>query len=57
MSRPHSAEVYRVDWVPGTDRLHGVCHCGAEHDGQDPVEMWDWMLAHPVGHGGGKEDR
>jgi hypothetical protein len=50
MSRPHTAEVYRIDWVPGTDWLHGTCHCGAERDGQDPVEMWEWMLAHPAGH-------
>jgi hypothetical protein len=50
MSRPHTAEVYRIDWVPGTDWLHGICHCGAERDGQDPVEMWDWMLRHPLDH-------
>ncbi|WP_432166360.1 hypothetical protein [Streptomyces sp. bgisy031] len=47
MSRPPTAEVYRVDWVPGTDELHGICHCGAEHDTQDPVSMWQWMLSHP----------
>lgn len=43
-------EVYRVDWVPGTDLLHGVCHCGAEHTARDPVAMWEWMLGHPEGH-------
>lgn len=43
-------EVYRVDWVPGTDLLHGVCHCGAGHTAQDPVAMWEWMLGHPEGH-------
>lgn len=50
MSRPPTAEVYRIDWMPGTDLLHGTCHCGAEHTAQDPVEMWEWMLGHPVGH-------
>jgi hypothetical protein len=42
-----SGSVFRVDWLPGTDTLHGRCHCGAEHNGQDPAEMWEWMLAHP----------
>ncbi|GAA2107316.1 hypothetical protein [Streptomyces synnematoformans] len=50
MSGGPGTEVFRVDWLPGTDLLHGVCHCGAEHVAQDPVEMWRWMLAHPVGH-------
>ncbi|MEU3733496.1 hypothetical protein AB0E81_29470 [Streptomyces sp. NPDC033538] len=49
MSR-RTGEVYRVDWLPGTDVLHGTCHCGAEHTAEDPVTMWDWMLAHPRGH-------
>jgi hypothetical protein len=39
--------VYRISWTPGSDRLHGVCHCGAEHDADDPVVMWQWLLAHP----------
>jgi hypothetical protein len=42
--------VYRIHWLPGTDRLHAVCHCGAERDFEDPVELWDWLLAHPDGH-------
>jgi hypothetical protein len=45
-----TGEIYRVDWLPGTDLLHGTCHCGAEHTAQDPIEMWGWMLAHPEGH-------
>ncbi|MFE2067066.1 hypothetical protein ACFXDH_32605 [Streptomyces sp. NPDC059467] len=45
-----TGEVYRIDWLPGTDVLHGTCHCGAEHTAQDPVEMWEWMLGHPEGH-------
>ncbi|MCQ8193095.1 hypothetical protein [Streptomyces rugosispiralis] len=49
MSTP-TAEVYRIDWLPGTDVLHGVCHCGAERTAEDPVELWQWMLAHPSGH-------
>ncbi|NUS88340.1 MAG: hypothetical protein HOY75_37980, partial [Streptomyces sp.] len=52
MSGPPTAEVYRVDWLPGTDLLHGVCHCGAERSAEDPVELWKWMLAHPTGHDG-----
>ncbi|MBO1330654.1 hypothetical protein [Streptomyces sp. VRA16 Mangrove soil] len=39
--------VYRIDWLPGTDLLSGRCHCGARHEDQDPVAMWEWMLAHP----------
>jgi hypothetical protein len=39
--------VYRVHWVPGTDRLHAVCFCGAEREFEDPVVLWDWLLAHP----------
>lgn len=49
MSGP-TGEIYRIDWLPGTDVLHGTCHCGREHTAQDPVEMWEWMLAHPQGH-------
>ncbi|WP_329544403.1 hypothetical protein [Streptomyces sp. NBC_01356] len=45
-----TGEIYRIDWVPGTDILHGTCHCGAEHAAQDPIEMWEWMLGHPEGH-------
>ncbi|MEV8566268.1 hypothetical protein AB0436_11950 [Streptomyces sp. NPDC051322] len=43
-------EVYRISWVPGTDLLSGVCHCGAEQSADDPVVLWEWMLSHPVGH-------
>ncbi|WP_326834142.1 hypothetical protein VSH64_04320 [Amycolatopsis rhabdoformis] len=42
--------VVRIHWKLGTDVLIGVCHCGAEHESEDPVELWDWLLAHPVGH-------
>ncbi|SEP37950.1 hypothetical protein [Amycolatopsis saalfeldensis] len=44
--------VVRIHWKLGTDVLVGVCPCGAEHESQDPVELWDWLLAHPAGHGG-----
>lgn len=56
MSAPHPApmlhgdRVYRVHWVLDTDVLLGVCHCGAEHETVDPVELWEWLLAHPAGH-------
>ncbi|MEU0673741.1 hypothetical protein ABZ330_12755 [Streptomyces sp. NPDC006172] len=49
MSGP-TGEIYRIDWLPGTDVLHGTCHCGAEHAAQDPIAMWEWMLGHPEGH-------
>jgi hypothetical protein len=39
--------VLRVNWLPGSDRLRGLCHCGAEAEASDPVEMWEWLLAHP----------
>lgn len=42
-----SATVYRIVWAPGSDRLVGTCHCGAEHTEEDPVRLWQWLLAHP----------
>jgi hypothetical protein len=42
--------VLRVVWLPGSDRLQGTCHCGAVHVADGPVEVWEWLLAHPVGH-------
>jgi hypothetical protein len=42
--------VYRIHWVLGTDRLRAVCHCTAEREFEDPVELWEWLLAHPDGH-------
>lgn len=42
--------VYRVQWIPGTDTLRGTCHCGAERAAEEPVELWEWLLAHPHGH-------
>lgn len=45
--------VMRVNWLPGSDRLLGRCHCGAETEVEDPVEMWEWLLAHPAHPPGG----
>lgn len=45
-----TANVFRVVWTPGSDELLGVCHCGAEHLANDPIEIWWWLLAHPEGH-------
>ncbi len=42
--------LYRVRWVPGSDNLLGRCYCGAEKVMTDPTAVWDWLLAHPVGH-------
>jgi hypothetical protein len=39
--------VVRVGWLPGSDRLRGRCHCGAETEADDPVLLWEWLLAHP----------
>jgi len=41
------ANVYRVDWLPGTDQLRGTCHCGAVVEARDPVLLWERLLAHP----------
>lgn len=46
---PGSA-VYRVVWVPGADRLRGYCWCGTSHEADGPVELWEWLLAHPDTH-------
>ncbi len=45
--------VLRVEWLPGSDRLRGRCHCGAEAQGEDPALMWEWLLAHPDHPAGG----
>lgn len=45
-----TAVIFRVVWTPGTDELLGVCHCGAEHLASDPIQLWEWLLAHPEGH-------
>jgi hypothetical protein len=48
-------QVYRIVWSPGSDRLHGTCHCGAEQVAEDPVRMWEWLLAHPDHDAAGRE--
>jgi hypothetical protein len=45
--------VFRVVWLPGSDRLRGYCWCGTPHESDGPVELWEWLLAHPDTHGGG----
>lgn len=40
-------------WLPGSDALRGMCHCGATRLSEGPVEVWEWLLAHPVGHSPG----
>lgn len=42
--------VLRVVWLPGSDRLQGTCHCGAVAKAEDPITIWEWLLAHPAGH-------
>ena len=46
----HGENVLRIVWLPGTDRLRGICHCGATEDAGDPATVWEWLLAHPAGH-------
>ena len=50
MTAPAGDRVVRVHWVPGADRLRAVCHCSAERDFDDPVELWEWLLAHSASH-------
>ncbi|MFD5648708.1 hypothetical protein [Streptomyces sp. NPDC127039] len=47
---PTGEKLYRVHWALGTDRMRAVCPCGAEQLFDDPVVLWDWLLAHPEGH-------
>jgi hypothetical protein len=46
-----AARRYRVLWLPGSDELFVQCHCGAQRGAEDPVQAWDWLMAHPAGHG------
>ncbi|MEW9528701.1 hypothetical protein [Microbispora sp. NPDC049125] len=50
LGAPAARRVHRIHWVPGTDRLHAVCFCGADKEFTDPVVLWDWLLGHPEGH-------
>ncbi|WP_328475459.1 hypothetical protein OHA21_19300 [Actinoplanes sp. NBC_00393] len=43
----------RVGWLPGSDRLSGRCHCGAQAEADDPVLLWEWLSAHPEHPAGG----
>ncbi|WP_433496562.1 hypothetical protein ACQP1K_16305 [Sphaerimonospora sp. CA-214678] len=48
--RPDSGTIFTIDWEPGSDTLIGLCHCGARRHAEDPIELWAWLLRHPVGH-------
>jgi hypothetical protein len=48
-SPSHGGRVYRIRWVPGTDWLRAECHCNAERQFDDPIELWEWLLDHPHG--------
>ena len=48
--------VFRVVWKLHTDVLVGYCWCGAPHESTDPIELWDWLLAHPDTHGADGDD-
>ncbi len=45
--------VYRVVSQLGTDLLVGHCWCGESRSAQDPIELWQWLIAHPDTHGDG----
>ena len=45
--------VYRITWLPGSDRLRGYCWCGEPQEAEDPIELWQWLLEHPDRHGDG----
>jgi hypothetical protein len=47
--------IYRIHWTPGTDLLLAVCHCDAWREVDDPVQAWEWLLAHPDGHTAGRD--
>ena len=49
--------VFRVVWLPGSDRLRGYCWCGTQHESEGPVELWAWLVAHPDTHGAQKSTR
>jgi hypothetical protein len=42
--------ILRVVWLPGSDQLQGLCHCGATQVADSPADIWQWLLGHPVGH-------
>jgi hypothetical protein len=42
--------VFRVVWQLHTDVLVGYCWCGEPHESLDPIELWEWLLAHPDTH-------
>lgn len=50
MTTTTGGRVFRIHWVPGTDRLHATCHCTAEREFEDPIVLWEWLLGHPEGH-------
>jgi hypothetical protein len=49
--------VYRVVWQLHTDVLVGYCWCGTSHEATDPIELWEWLLAHPDTHDDGGPGR
>lgn len=47
---PEGYNTFSITWVPGTDVMLGACYCGKKHVAEDPVELWGWLLGHPLGH-------
>jgi len=50
---PKGRNVVRIVWLPGSDSLEGTCHCGATRVADDPIELWNWLLGHPIDHTAG----
>lgn len=44
---PDGDNAYRITWIAGQDRMVAICHCGAQLIGDDPAELWLWLLEHP----------
>ncbi|WP_055488373.1 hypothetical protein [Streptomyces sp. WMMB 322] len=53
---PPAPGVRRIRWIPGTDLLLARCFCGREREFDDPVHLWDWLLAHPEEGGSSAHD-
>lgn len=47
MTAPRGPELYRIDWLPGSDVLNAHCFCGARSTAEDPERAWSWLLDHP----------
>lgn len=47
---PSGPNTFTITWVPGRDVMRAICFCGAELVGDDPLDLWLWVMGHPDGH-------